>query len=65
MIGNALGVGRTDLLITFLYSLITSNSNPQYGIAATVGIVIFIICAFFSLVMYNRSGAVKEEDQFQ
>ena len=65
LIGNALGVGQTDLLITFLYSLITSNSNPQYGIASTVGIVIFILCSFFSIVMYNRSGAIKEEDQFQ
>ncbi len=65
LIGNALGVGQTDLLITFLYNLITSNSNPQYGIASTVGIVIFILCSFFSIVMYNRSGAIKEEDQFQ
>lgn len=65
IIGNGLLVGETDLLITFLYNLITSNSNPQFGIASTVGIVIFIICSFFSIVMYNRSGAVKEEDQFQ
>jgi arabinogalactan oligomer/maltooligosaccharide transport system permease protein len=65
MAGNVLNVGQTDLLITFLYNLITSNSNPQYGIASTVGIVIFVICAFFSLIMYNRSGAIKEEDQFQ
>ena len=63
--GTALQVGETDLLITFLYELITSASNPQYGIASTVGIVIFVICAFFSIAMYNKTGAIKEEDQFQ
>lgn len=65
IIGNGLSVGQTDLMITFLYSLITNNANPQYGIASTVGIVIFIICAFVSIVMYNKTGAIKEEDQFQ
>jgi arabinogalactan oligomer/maltooligosaccharide transport system permease protein len=63
--GAVLQVGETDILITFLYSLITSASNPQFGIASAVGIFIFMICAFVSIVMYNKSGAIKEEDQFQ
>ena len=58
-------LGETDILITFLYSLITNKSNPQYGIASTIGIFIFMICAFISIVMYNKTGAIKEEDQFQ
>ena len=63
--GASLQVGQTDLLITFLYELITSATNPQYGIASTIGIIIFIICSLFSIVMYNKSGAIKQEDQFQ
>ncbi len=64
--GSALlGLGQTDLLITFLYKIITSTNNPQFGIASSVGIFIFVICSFFSIVMYNKSGAIKEEDQFQ
>ncbi len=64
--GSALaGLGYTDLLITFLYKLVTNTSNPQYGIASAVGIVIFVICSFISIVMYNKSGSVQEEDQFQ
>ena len=63
--GTSLTVGYTDLLVTFLYKMITSNSNPQYGIASTVGIVIFVICSFFSIIMYNKTGAIQEEDQFQ
>ncbi len=60
-----LGLGQTDLLITFLYKIVTSTNNPQYGIASTIGIVIFIICSFISIVMYNKSNSIKEEDQFQ
>ncbi len=64
--GSALlGLGKTDLLITFLYKIVTSSNNAQYGIAAAIGIVIFVLCSFVSIVMYNKSGAVKEEDQFQ
>ena len=64
--GSALlGLGQTDLLITFLYKIVTSTNNPQYGIASAIGIVIFIICSFISIVMYNKSGSIKEEDQFQ
>ncbi len=63
--GTALQVGHTDLMITFLYKMITSANNPQFGIASAIGIVIFVICAFFSIIMYNKSGAVQSEDQFQ
>ena len=64
--GSALlGLGQTDLLITFLYKIITSTNNPQFGIASSVGIFIFVVCSFISIVMYNKSGAIKEEDQFQ
>ena len=64
--GSALlGLGQTDLLITFLYKIVTSTNNPQYGIASALGIVIFIICSFISIVMFNKSGSIKEEDQFQ
>ena len=60
-----LGLGQTDLLITFIYKVVTSTSNPQYGIASAIGIIVFIICSFISIVMYNKSGSIKEEDQFQ
>ncbi len=64
--GSALlGLGKTDLLVTFLYKIVTSSNSAQYGIASAIGIVIFVICSFVSIVMYNKTGAVKEEDQFQ
>ena len=64
-VGDIYGLKPTDLLITFLYSLVTNNSHPKFGMASAIGIIIFIICAFFSLIMYGKSGSIQEEDQFQ
>ena len=54
----------TDLLVTWLYRL-TTDVNPRFNIASVIGIVIFVICAVMSLVTYNRSGAVKREEEYQ
>ena len=54
--------GKTDLLITWLYKLTVSES--QYGIASVIGIFTFIIVAVLSLVLYNRSKSVKNEEDF-
>lgn len=55
--------GKTDLLVTWLYKL-TVNKN-DYSLAATIGIFIFMLVGSCSLLVYNRTGAVKKEDQFQ
>lgn len=58
-------LGETDLLITYIYKVVTSVNNSDFGLASTIGIFVFVICAFISLVMYNRSSAVSGEDTFQ
>ena len=35
-----------------------------YGIASVISILMFIITAVVSLIVYNRSGAVKNEEDF-
>ncbi len=57
------GAGKTDLLVTWLYKL-TKDSN-DYNLAATIGIIIFVISAIFTLVSFSRSGAMKNEEGFQ
>lgn len=57
-------VGTTDLLITWIYK-ITTNQNYDYGMASVLGIMIFAVIAFFTLIFYNRSGSVKDEEAFQ
>lgn len=55
--------GKTDLLVTWLYKL-TVNRN-DYSLASTIGIFIFLLVGTCSLIVYNRTGAVTKEDQFQ
>lgn len=60
--GGSGGAGETDLLITWLYKLIMDKK--LYGIASVISILMFIITAVISLVVYNRSNAVKNEEDF-
>ncbi len=55
--------GQTDLLVTWLYKL-TVNQN-EYAIGSTIGILIFLISSFASLIMFSKTGAVQKEDEFQ
>lgn len=57
------GAGKTDLLVTWLYKL-TKDSN-DYNLAATIGIIIFVISATFTLISFSRSNAMKNEEGFQ
>ena len=60
--GGSGGAGETDLLITWLYKLIMDKK--LYGMASVISIMMFIITAVISLVVYNRSKAVKNEEDF-
>lgn len=55
--------GKTDLLVTWLYKLTVNFQD--YNLASTIGIIIFVISAFVSLIVYNSSSSVKKEDAFQ
>ena len=55
--------GKTDLLVTWLYSL--TKTQMDYNLASTIGILIFVISAVLSLLTYTNSKSYKEEDSFQ
>lgn len=55
--------GQTDLLVTWLYKLTVNES--EYAVGSTIGIMIFLISSFASLIMYSKTGAVQKEDEFQ
>jgi len=57
------GAGYTDLLITWLYTL--SLEKNDYKMAAVIGILTFIVVAGISLIVYNVSPAMKNEEDFQ
>ena len=57
-------VGYTDLLITWLFK-ITTGAEAQYYFASVVGIMVFVVVAFISLIVYNAMPSVKNEEDFQ
>jgi arabinogalactan oligomer/maltooligosaccharide transport system permease protein len=59
------GLGQTDLLITWIYKITTTNNPKNYGLASVLGVFVFIIVAVLSLILYSRSSAVKNEEDFQ
>ena len=59
---NYFQAGKTDLLVTWLYKLTTTGK--EYSYASTIGIIVFILSATFSLLAYRRTAAYKEEGDF-
>lgn len=57
------GAGYTDLLITWLYKLTLTDND--YKMAAVIGIMTFAVVAGISLIVYNLSSSVKNEENFQ
>ena len=57
-------VGYTDLLITWLFK-ITTGAGAQYYMASVIGILVFVVVAVISLVVYNVLPSIKNEEDFQ
>ena len=55
--------GQTDLLVTWLYKMTVTDTN--YKMAAVIGIMVFLVTAVVSLVVYNMLPSVKDEGGFQ
>ena len=57
--------GHTDLLITWLFKLTTgSGSGAKYYLASALGILIFVVVAVLSLIVYNVIPSTKNEEDF-
>jgi arabinogalactan oligomer/maltooligosaccharide transport system permease protein len=52
--------GATDLLINYTYRLAFGGSGAQYGYAAAISILIFIIVAAVSFIGFKRTKALEE-----
>ena len=65
-IGTAGGVsvGHTDLLITWLYKMTLNSTKSQYYMASVIGILVFLVCAVLSLIVYNVIPSTKNEEDF-
>lgn len=59
---NYFQAGETDLLVTWLYKLTVNQQD--YNLAATIGILIFVVCAVISLITFNFTASAKKEETF-
>lgn len=57
------GAGSTDLLVTWLYKMTVNDTN--YRMAAVLGIMVFVVTAIISLIVYGMLPSVKDEEGFQ
>ena len=57
------GAGYTDLQITWLYKLTVDSSN--YKLASCIGVLVFIVIAVISLIVYNLIPSTKNEEDYQ
>lgn len=66
-IGTAGGVsvGSTDLLITWLHRMTLGSADTQYYMASVVGIMVFLVVAILSLVVYNVIPSTKNEEDYK
>lgn len=62
-LSGATEVGHTDLLITWIYKMTLGTEN-DYKNASVVGIMIFIVVSFLSLIVYNLLPSNKNEEDF-
>lgn len=54
---------EVDLLVTWLYTLTQDYYN--YKMASTIGIIVFLICAVFTLVSFNRLIKGDREEAYR
>jgi arabinogalactan oligomer/maltooligosaccharide transport system permease protein len=55
--------GKTDLLVTWLYSLTVSHGD--FNLASVIGILTFIVSAIIALATFNITSSSKKEDTFR
>ena len=64
-VAGGASVGHTDLLITWLYKMALGSAESKYYMASVVGILLFVVCAVLSLIVYNVIPSTKNEEDFQ
>ena len=65
--GNSGGasVGHTDLLITWLFKMTLGSTESKYYMASIIGILVFLVVAILSLIIYNVIPSTKNEEDYK
>ena len=62
---GGVSVTHTDLLITWLYKMTLNSAETKYYMASIIGILVFVVVAVLSLIVYNVMPSTKNEEDFK
>ena len=57
-------IGHTDLLVTWLYRMTVESTESKYYYGSVIGILVFLVVAILSLIVYNVIPSTKSEEDF-
>ena len=58
-------VGHTDLLITWLFKMTLGSTESKYYMASIIGILVFLVVAVLSLIVYNVIPSTRNEEDYK
>lgn len=58
-------VGHTDLLITWLFKMTLGSTESKYYMASIIGILVFLVVAILSLIVYNVIPSTRNEEDYK
>ena len=58
-------IGHTDLLITWLFKMTLGSTESKYYMASLIGIMVFLVVAVLSLIIYNIIPSTKNEEDYK
>lgn len=64
-VSGGASVGHTDLLITWLFKMTMDSSDTKYYMASVIGILVFVVVAILSLIVYNVIPSTKNEEDYK
>lgn len=62
---GGVSVNYTDLLITWLYKMTLNSAETKYYAASIIGILVFVLVAFLSLIVYNVIPSTRNEEDYK
>ena len=62
---GGVSVTYTDLLITWLYKITLQSTDSPYYLASIIGILVFVVVAILSLIVYNVIPSTRNEEDYK
>ena len=64
-VAGGVSINHTDLLVTWLFRMTAEGSDNKWYLASIIGILVFLVVAILSLIVYNVIPSTKNEEDFK